>query len=184
MKGIILLTLLFSMKSAFALPTILKVVGEGKTEFIATGRPSMLKIHGQSKGPEGSVILDGNTITGTLSLKLSDLSTGIDLRDNHMREKYLEIKSYPTAILTLKPLILPKFEGDGTKEMPFSGELNLHGNTKLVSGTAVVSSKDRSYTISAQYPIHLSDFKIEIPSYMGIKVADDVNVTVQLKMLR
>lgn len=184
MKRIILLTLLFTMESAFALPTTLKIADDGKTEFVATGRPSMLKIHGQSKGPEGAVVLDGNTITGTLSLKLSDLSTGIDLRDNHMKEKYLEVKSYPTAILTLKPLVLPKFEGEGSKEVPFMGDLNLHGNIKPVSGIATISSKNNGYAISAQYPIHLSDFKIEIPSYMGIKVADDVNVTVQLKVQR
>jgi polyisoprenoid-binding protein YceI len=184
MKRIVSLALLFSMGSAFGSPMTLKIADDGKTEFVATGRPSMLRIHGQSKGPEGSVVLDGNTITATLSLNLSDLSTGIDLRDNHMKEKYLEVKSYPTAILTLKPLVLPKFEGDGSKEVPFTGDLNLHGNTKPVSGIAVISSKNNGYTIAARYPIHLSDFKIEIPSYMGIKVADDVNVTVQLKVQR
>ena len=34
-------------------------------------------------------------------LRPASLDTGIDLRNKHMREKYLEVQKYPNAVLTV-----------------------------------------------------------------------------------
>lgn len=180
MKALILLILALSESIALAIPAELKILPDiGKTEFLAVGRPAMMKIRGEAKAPTGSLVM---LVGGTLELPLSQLSTGIDLRDKHMKEKYLETDKYPKALLKLKPFALPKLEENSPAvNIPFEGDLTLHGVTNPVKGSADVSYKNKEYSIAAQYSLHLSDFKVEIPSYMGIKVADDVTVNVQFK---
>src|SRR5438046_2728106 len=74
----------------------------GEVEFLATGRPSALKIRGKIKEDAkdaltGKLQVTGANVTGTAKLALDMLDTGIDLRNKHMKEKYLETGKFPTA---------------------------------------------------------------------------------------
>jgi polyisoprenoid-binding protein YceI len=154
-------------------------VEKGKTTFVAVGKPAMLRIKGESKGPEGQLNLEQGKVSGSLSLDLNGLNTGIELRDEHMKKKYLEVEKFAKAELKFNSLTVPELKAGATvKDMPFEGTLNMHGETKPVKGTAQVNVKDGEYEISAVFTLNLSEFKVDIPSYMGIKVADTVNVEV------
>src|SRR5262245_42355900 len=78
----------------------------GSIDFFATGWPSALKIHGKGAGPAGTLTLNGSSATGSLSVDLGTLKTGIALRDRHMKEEYLQVDRYPQATLTLAHLDL------------------------------------------------------------------------------
>jgi polyisoprenoid-binding protein YceI len=98
------------------------------------------------------------------------------MRDEHMKEKYLQTKEYPNAILKIEKIVLPAgFETKPVtiKDQKFDGVLNLHGKDQKVSGTYSLSDK---LELTAQFNIKLSDYGIEIPEYLGIKVADNVVV--------
>src|SRR5580693_2415643 len=62
--------------------------GKGPAGFKVTGTTTDLSV------AEG----DGNVV---ITVPLANLNTGIDLRDHHMREKYLEVPKYPSAVLTI-----------------------------------------------------------------------------------
>ncbi len=153
--------------------------GEGKVEFVATGWPSALKIHGRGEALAGELTIEGTTVQGTLSFALDDLETGIDLRDRHMKENYLETAKYPTASLELTHVALDEpaeaetFEVD---DAPFEGTLQLHGLTRPIRGTADLTRKDTRLDVSATFEVSISDFGIDVPSYMGITVAETVTV--------
>lgn len=154
-------------------------IEKGHTEFIAIGKPAMLKIHGQSDGPQGNLILKENKLTGKLTLNLEGLNTGIAMRDEHMKKKYLQVQTYPTAELTLDELPLSTKLGEITKKMveqKFSALLKLHGVTKTVTGTYDVDPQGKKLKVRATYNLKLSDFNIEIPSYAGLKIADSVDI--------
>jgi polyisoprenoid-binding protein YceI len=153
---------------------------QGSLEFSAVGRPSALKIVGKSGAPKGSLLLTQNTIAGALLLDLNGLDTGIELRNHHMKEKYLQTQTYPQAELKLQSVGFPleKMGSDyAATDVPFAGTLLLHGVEKPVSGKSSFKRVGDTLTGNAKFQIKLSDFVIGVPSFMGITVADVVDVT-------
>lgn len=151
----------------------------GSVEFVATGWPSALKIHGKGTGPAGTLTVTDHAVTGSLAVDLASLETGIGLRDRHLKEEYLQVDRYPQARLTLSHLDvrrLPEGATFGAVAIPFEGTLLLHGVEKPVSGQARVSRNDSRVAVSAQFSISLGDFGVGVPKYMGITVAEKVDV--------
>ncbi|MBY0414756.1 MAG: YceI family protein, partial [Bdellovibrionales bacterium] len=157
---------------------------EGKTNFEAVGKPAMIKIKGESPAPKATLTFKDGVTSLEADLSLEGLKTGIDMRDDHMKEKYLETKKYPNARLVIKSLNIPaEWEKTPSKiaEQKFVGTLTLHGKDSLVEGTFSLSEKKEA---SAEFKIKLSDHNIEIPEYMGIKVAELVTVKTQIQFER
>ena len=166
-----------SLKSS-AVRVVLKP-DAGSVEFLATGWPSALKIHGRGTGPDGTLIVTDRSVSGAVAVDLAALETGIALRDRHLKEEYLQVDRYPQARLTLSRLDVtqvPEGATFGAVSVPFEGVLLLHGVEKPVSGQAKVSRHDARVTVSAQFAVKLGDFGVDVPKYMGITVAEKVDV--------
>lgn len=173
MKSIIIIIALFNLPALAAIE-MKSVPSQGSVQFEAIGKPSMMRIKGQAAGPSGTLTLADSKVQGEMNFALDTLDTGIDLRNEHMKEKYLEVKKYPQAKLVIKDLSLPSSwnpQNAKLQDHPFKGLLHLHG----VEGTLSISEKLKT---EARFEIKISDFKIDIPSYLGIKVADVVKVQV------
>lgn len=157
---------------------------DGKTEFLAIGKPAMIKIGGEGQGPEGSLTATKNTINGVLKVDLNKLTTKIDLRDDHMKNKYLEVGKYPEATLELVNVILPtdvSALSEAETEVPFKGKFTMHGKTSDVSGKAKISKKAKDVSGNAEFMFKITDHLDTLPSWLGVKVAEEVTVRVQLK---
>jgi polyisoprenoid-binding protein YceI len=151
----------------------------GSVEFLAIGWPSALKIHGKGTGPAGTLTVTDHSVSGFLAVDLASLETGISLRDRHLKEEYLQVDRYPEARLSFSRLdvsAVPEGATFGAVAVPFEGRLRLHGVEKPVSGQAKVSRNDSRLTVSAQFSINLGDFGVAVPKYMGITVAEKVDV--------
>lgn len=157
---------------------------QGQTEFLAIGRPSALRIHGKGNAPKGSIRVEGSKASGVITFDLSSLDTGMSLRNQHMKEKYLETDRYPTAKLTIKDLIVPQSlrEGDGTETVTFTAPLSLHGVEKDVTVKSSLRRTGEQMSIDANFKTRLEHFNISAPSFAGvtIPVAEDIEVTVKL----
>lgn len=117
---------------------------------------------------------DGKAITVTVGLK--DLETGIDLRDKHMREKYIDVEKYPEATLVV-PLDQVKWPEDGKSgEGEAKGTFGMHGKTKEISFKYKISNTGGTYAIDGEAPVNFKEFDINVPSYMGITVKPDITV--------
>lgn len=150
--------------------------GTGSVEFHAVGRPSALKIVGKGLAATGIIKFVKTKSSGAATFDLSTLNTGIDLRDKHMKEKYLEVGKFPKATLTLNSLsVSENFTGE---KIPFQGMLMLHGVEQPVSGSASLKKTGNQMTVVADFPVQLDAHGITIPSFAGITVAKEVNVTV------
>lgn len=148
----------------------------GELNFLAVGKPAMIKIKGTGPAPMAKAIIDNNKMSVDANLLLSELETGISLRDEHMKDKYLQVKEFPNARLKVELINLPEgFESKPTsiKDQPFQGKLTLHGKEQNISG---VYSLSDSLELTANFNIKLTDFGIEIPNYLGVKVADTVAI--------
>ncbi len=168
--------------SAIALAfVVVPVVADAKlaangveSSFTAVG-PAGLKIVGTTR--DGRVQDDGTTVKVTVPL--SNLTTGISLRDKHMREKYLQVGTYPDAELEVArtALSVPKPGAESAADVP--GVLRLHGQNKSV--TVHYSAKRDGDTMHVNGTVHfnMNDFGIEVPKYLGITVKPDVDVQVR-----
>jgi polyisoprenoid-binding protein YceI len=175
----------FAAAGTFAAAQNYQVTG-GNVGFLAIGKPSAIKIRGKGAAPQGQIQINGKEVAGELSFDENSLNTGIELRDRHMKEKYLQVDKHPTAKFKITKLTLPRdftSSGFSAEKLPLEGELSLHGETKPVKGTATITSNAGAATGHMEFGTQISDYKIEIPNYMGVKVADhvDIDVDVQAK---
>jgi polyisoprenoid-binding protein YceI len=117
---------------------------------------------------------------GSLAADLRTLDTGISLRNDHLREKYLEVDKgggYDKAVLSdidLKGLNPDTPEGKGS----FTGSLTLHGVKKTVNGPVEVKKTGSGLRVKASFPVNLSDYNIPEPRYLGVGVKNTVQVEV------
>lgn len=179
MKALVF-TLLISV-SAFA-ETITFKPADGKTEFLAVGKPAMIKINGEGQGVEGALSAVKTAVSGTLTMDLNTLTTKIDLRDEHMKNKYLEVSKFPKATLELSNLELPIEVAkltDKETAVPFKGKFTFHGKISEVTGTAKVSKKANDLLGSAEFTFKITDHLDTLPTWLGVKVAENVTVKTQ-----
>jgi polyisoprenoid-binding protein YceI len=178
--------LIFASTALSATPPsgqILKIT-EGSVGFLAIGKPSAIKIRGKGTSPQGDIQIAEKNVTGEFTFDENSLNTGIELRDRHMKEKYLQTDKHPTAKFKITKLLLPsEFNPNSfnAERLPMEGELTLHGTTKPVTGTATIGSKSGHATGHIEFGTKITDYGIEIPTYMGVKVADQVNVDVDIQ---
>ncbi|AZZ35624.1 hypothetical protein CIK05_02020 [Bdellovibrio sp. qaytius] len=177
-----------SVKAADAIKgeTVEFKAADGKTEFLAIGKPAMIKINGEGPGPEGKLTAIKKSLSGLLKVDLTKVTTKIDLRDEHMKNKYMEVGKFPEATLEFTNLELPSEISQLTDKetaVPFKGKFTFHGKTSDVTGTATVSKKASVLSGSAEFIFKITDHLDTLPTWLGVKVAETVTVKTQFKGL-
>lgn len=120
------------------------------------------------------------SLGGELAVDLSSLDTGISLRNEHMRDKYLEVGRGPgfdRAALSgvgLGKVDPATFQG----RTAFTATLLLHGTRRPVSGQATIRRDGGSVHVEASFPVTVADHGIPKPQYLGVGVRNEVNVMV------
>ena len=122
----------------------------------------------------------GSPSSGQLLVDLRTLDSGIDLRNDHLRNKYLETEKgegFNTAVLSdidLGKVDPQTFQG----RTMFTATLLLHGTKKPIAGLVEIKRGRSSVRVNASFPVTLADYGIAKPQYLGIGVKDQVLVEV------
>ena len=121
-----------------------------------------------------------SALEGSLAVDLRTVDTGIDLRNEHLREKYLEVDKgagYDQAVLS--DVVLQGLNPDAPAgKGSFTGSLMLHGVTKTVTGPVEIRQAGSGWRVRASFPVNLPDYSIDKPRYLGVGVKDTVQVSV------
>jgi polyisoprenoid-binding protein YceI len=157
----------------FAADAKLARTGTPSVSFTALG-PAGMKIVGTTSHLE--VADDATSVT--ITVPLADLTTGIALRDRHMREKYLQVQSFPNATLKVDRanLKLPPPGAEASSDA--QGTMAIHGKTHPVSFHYTAKHEGAGYAVSGSVRVDMKDYGIDVPSYLGVTVKPDVDVTV------
>lgn len=116
----------------------------------------------------GAATLSGNKVSAkNIIVDMKSMVTGLDLRDDHAKNKYMEVGKYPEAVL----IEATGENGKGT------GKLKFHGKENPVAGTYTIQG---GKILNATFKIKLSDYGISDISYKGIGVEDEVKIEVQV----
>lgn len=116
-----------------------------------------------------------------VTLPLASLTTGIALRDKHMREKDLEVAKYPEAQLKVPrdALVFPSANNPASRTL--DGHITIHGRTRPTSFHYKASRSGDVFRVAGSVRLDMTDHGIAQPSFMGVKVAKDVNVDVRFE---
>jgi polyisoprenoid-binding protein YceI len=119
---------------------------------------------------------------GELSVDLKTLDTGIDLRNHHLRDNYLEVgKGEGFERATLSELRLGDVDaGTFQGRTEFTGTFQLHGTKKSIAGQAEITREGSSVRVEATFTVTIADFGIAKPQYLGVGVKSQVQVKVSL----
>lgn len=131
------------------------------------------------KGTLSLAAADPVQLTGELELELGTIDTGITLRNQHLRENYLEVgkPGFDKAVLSdirVGEARTVTFEGRSS----FAGTLKLHGVTHAIGGSAELKKEAGGMRVTATFPLVLTDFGVEPPQYMGVGVGNRLIVKV------
>ena len=179
MMHLMLFLVLFSPFSAFAESFVIDPA-QSTVEFLAIGRPSALKIKGTGAKPEGTLKL-GKAASGEIKVDLDSFNSGISMRDRHMKEKYLETGKEGNRYATFTLATFGAEKIPDKSDIAYSGTLKVHGVPKPLAGTINWQKTGTDATATGTWKLKLTDFSIAVPSFSGITVAEDVEVTYSLK---
>lgn len=141
---------------------------------------------GVTSNVDGYLYWDGEDLTNKslvyFEVDLNTLDTGIGLRNRHMRDNYLETNKYRFTNYKGK-ITEAKKNGDGIYDVKVEGTISIHGVIKplTVDGT-ITMNDDKSYNIKTKFNVKLSDFKIDIPSLMFLKINEVIKVQLNINM--
>ncbi len=70
-------------------------------DFVAKAVPAILKVKGHIPVIGSPLLNEGGNFAGPVEVDLTKITTGIELRDDHLKEKYLDVKTFSKSTLTI-----------------------------------------------------------------------------------
>lgn len=156
------------------------ISGKPKVSFFATGSPGALDIEGVTNTM--TVTDDGTTIVFTVPME--SVKSGIDMRDAHQNEKFVETAKFPNATLKVSradvtwPVALAE-ESNGTVKATF----NVHGQDAVVDVTYNLKRSKTGYRARASFHFDATQHGIQIPSYAGVTVDPKMHAEVNADLV-
>lgn len=152
---------------------------------------------GKTNAVVGALSVDPADLAGaaaSFTVDLRELDTGLSMRNKHMRENHLHTDRFPTTSYTMTGLS----EGSPTAltagvatTLATVGDYDLHGVTKArpmdvevvwyASGAETpTKSKGPVLHVICRFDVALADHDIERPEFLFMKVAEEMQVEVDL----
>jgi polyisoprenoid-binding protein YceI len=173
----ILVTLALSVFSVSLIASAkLRSIGDADVRALALG-PAGMKINCRSSQLRAEE-KDGKLV---ITAPLTDIKTGIGLRDRHLRG-YLKTDKHPNATLVVDKSKLELPDNAKTTSGKASGQLSMHGVTRPVRFSYKANRTGSDYHVQGLTEIDLRDYKVEIPCYLGVCVKPEVKIKVKFKL--
>ena len=170
----------------------------GRNVFTFQSKAPLEKIVGTTSKITGYIHVNPEDITkGSMAkfdLDLASIETGIGLRDQHMRDDYLETGKYPKATLKINKITASdkKLQDKKSIKVNAEGTLSLHGVMKPVklNGVNLTYFKETKDTrgkmpgnllhIDGGFVIKLPDYNIKVPRMLVLQLDENIKVNVDL----
>lgn len=143
--------------------------GASNVTFTATGTMG-LRLEGRAH--HLTVRDDGTTVTVTVPL--THVTTGIDLRDEHTRA-FLDVAHHPNATLTVPRSALAIPSGAATQG-DAHGTMTIHGQSHDVAFHYSAEPGADGIHVRGTTRVDVRHYGLEAPSYLGVHVNPDVAI--------
>jgi polyisoprenoid-binding protein YceI len=153
----------------------------GSAEF--NFRVTLIPVPGHINAVNAKLNLDPKNLaktSGTVSVNLAKLETGIGLRDEHARG-YLGADKHPSAVFTLSRIAgITALEAGKEATATAIGKFDLNGIATPLSAPITLKLEGKRIKVSTAFDVTLSDHNISIPG-SDPKVDVKVNFTLEAK---
>lgn len=127
-------------------------------------------------------IIDAATGEMVFTLRMTGFEFEKKLMQQHFNENYVESDKFPKA--TFKGIITNNEKVDystpGTFSVNVKGDLTIHGVSKTLQTPGTIEVTSDGLKASSKFIIKPSDFDIRIPGIMRNKIAEEIEVTVNM----
>jgi len=123
-----------------------------------------------------SAVFDASTKNLVFQLKRGDFIFPKSLMQEHFNENYLESDIYPRS--TFSGRVVHNKDGKAIVK----GNLTLHGETNKIIVDGILTKNKESVFISAEFVLKLEDYNIKIPKIVMYKIAEEIDVKVNIEL--
>lgn len=173
-----------------------KVTGGGNDKVSFTSDAPVEVIHGATNQVTGEVTFDdsfkfdaAHPFKISFAVDLNSIDTGIDLRNEHMRDNFLETGKYPRAVYKATGIQLPgkvDLNKRQTVKLVSTGDFTVHGVTRkktiplTVDYKPAIGKTPARIRVMGKFPVSLAQHNIKRPEAVFVKLAETVFVDVDL----
>lgn len=149
----------------------------GKISFYSDAPMEKIEAHNTT----ASTVLDVTTGNLEWAVLIQGFKFEKALMQEHFNENYMESTTYPKAKFKGKidNLSAVNFKKDGDYNVNVSGQLEIHGVTKPVTATGVISVKGGNISAKSKFSVAVADYGIQIPKVVAENIAKTVDINVQ-----
>ena len=169
--------------------TTFQVGSDGKSSATFVSDAPLETMIGKTKKVSGSLSVDPSDIStakGKFKSPVKSFRTGSDLRDEHLQgDGWLDAEKNPFVHFEISEVVFGKKSNTALKEgkkvnVEVKGKFTAHGITKPVIAKGTVNWSGDSIRIKASFPVDLTEHNISVPSIVRLKVANEIQVSVDL----
>ena len=124
-----------------------------------------------------SAVFDGSTNDLVFQLNITDFKFPIALMQEHFNENYLESDLYP------KSKFIGRVVNIMDEKATVSGDLTIHGITNSVEVVGSFIKSKNLLLLNSQFIIKLKDYNIKIPKIVMYKIAEEIEVQVNIELI-
>ena len=174
MKNLILVVLVLSAQLAIGQKYFSKT---GKISFYSEAPMEKIEAHNTT----ASTVLDASTGNIEWAVLIQGFKFEKALMQEHFNENYMESTTYPKAKFKGKidNISSVNFKKDGDYNVTVSGQMEIHGVTKPVTATGVISVKGGAISAKSKFSVAVADYGIVIPKLVADNIAKNVDINVQ-----
>ena len=190
MKKAVLISLILSALTSSALAVDYGVGPLNESDTVFFNSSAKLEfIQGTTQHINGSFSFDPNNLSegpkGILRVDLRTLKTGIDKRDEHMRDSHLHTDKYPYAYFELlsADALPPQMAFDSVYQVKAKGNFYIHGHFRAVEPDLHIVRKEiptsgEFILVTAKFDLNLDEYKIPRPKALFLKLAETIEIRV------
>ena len=152
----------------------IKRVDSDKSIINYTGKHFLHKWSAENKNISGLIQIENETISNIgVVAKVSDFRSGnSNLDSNSLR--VLDALQFPNVIFKSTSI------KQDNEQIMIDGILNFHGIEKDISISAKLVQLEESILLSGKFSVYLTEFLVDRPSLLTMKVDDEINLEFEL----
>lgn len=173
------------------------IAADGKNHASFESAATLENIKGTATKLSGTIAADpANPAASSvdITIDVTSLDTGIAMRNEHLRERYLAAGKFPTMSFKSVSVTSPirTIAAHQPVDVSVTGDMTLHGVTRRITvPVRVVIIPQTELTKASHgagdwihatttFPIKLTDFGIDVPEKMLMKVSNDISIKVDV----
>lgn len=153
-----------------------QVKAEASNMVTFISRAPLEAFEGKTADIDGYLYWEGDSPIGGMvyfEVNVLSITTGIGLRDRHMRENYLEADKWPKTFYKGTIAEWEEITPDSIK-VRANGTIFIHGVERPLPVEAILSRTSDGFRIRSEFQVRLPDFSIQVPKVMFLKLDENI----------